>query len=152
MLRLFQRWLRRRTPLGRAPTRPPRSEIERLEVEAQGEMRPPWAMFPHLNPYSIGFRMGSGESYAAAFWDWWRAVSPRMSEKDRLAYVRRWPGRAQWGGVMIAMIWNVDQGLLDIGKDTPVRAEWFARAERHGLPSMAACDADFDPTDGMEKR
>jgi len=145
-LELFLSAVRRRP--ARAPLRRSRFAVEMSEIDRYGEMRPPWAIFPSYNPYSLGFRMGPGEDYATAYWDWWRTVSRFMTRGDRLAYLRRWPGRAQWTGTMITMIWKVDERSIAPHADPAVRAQWFAKGERRGLPSMAQCDADYDPTDG----
>lgn len=44
-------------------------------------MPPLWMMFPHIHPLSIGWRMGSGEGYKFALFDWLETLSPNDKEK-----------------------------------------------------------------------
>lgn len=37
-------------------------------------MAPPWLMYPHISRYSIGWRMGYGESYVMNFADWYSGL------------------------------------------------------------------------------
>ncbi|MGF1578164.1 MAG: hypothetical protein ACFCD0_02245 [Gemmataceae bacterium] len=53
------------------------------------ELAPPWAAFPTYERFTIGWRMGSGESYLG---DWWKFIKgfPKDYE-SRLSYLRRHP-------------------------------------------------------------
>ncbi|MEO1174598.1 MAG: hypothetical protein AAFX94_21485, partial [Myxococcota bacterium] len=62
---------------------------ERLSdyVDARGDVVPPWERFPDYERYSLGWRMGAGESWLCA---WSVFLEHRCSEPDdRLAYLRR---------------------------------------------------------------
>ena len=115
------------------------------EIEKYGEMRPPWQVFPY-HPFSMGWRMGAGEDYFMAFREWWPDASQTLSIDERIAYIRRWPGRPAWAHVMIGMVWEVDAFELLNGDDR-FRSEWFERSEVSGLPSLAAHEADLDAED-----
>ena len=44
-------------------------------------MPPLWMKYPHIHPYSIGWRMGYGEGYKFTFFDWLDALSIEDREK-----------------------------------------------------------------------
>jgi hypothetical protein len=44
------------------------------ELETYGEVRPLWIAHPDIERYSIGWRMGSGESYRGLFGESWATV------------------------------------------------------------------------------
>ncbi len=46
-----------------------------------GEMPAPWIYQPGCHPYSIGWRMGAGESYMMYIWDWIEEQNWTLSEK-----------------------------------------------------------------------
>ena len=37
-------------------------------------MAPLWIMYPHINRYSIDWRMGYGEDYAMNFTEWYSSI------------------------------------------------------------------------------
>lgn len=61
------------------------SALER-ELLEQGRATPlpPWQRYPDIPRYSIGWRMGGGESYLMVFWRWYE----RLSRDEKLAYFR----------------------------------------------------------------
>ncbi len=59
------------------------------ELNAQGDLVPPWAKYPTYERYTIGWRMGGGESWLG-YWHLFREALPR-DEATRLAYLRRHP-------------------------------------------------------------
>ena len=58
-------------------------------AEQGGELEPPWSRFPWISRYSIGWRMGSGESYMMLWSDF---VDERFeTAEEALEYLRRHP-------------------------------------------------------------
>lgn len=57
-------------------------------------MAPLWLMYPHISRYSIGWRMGSGESYAYAFGDWFST----LTKEEREQYQQMFPTPKSWSG------------------------------------------------------
>ncbi|ADY25283.1 hypothetical protein Deipr_0108 [Deinococcus proteolyticus MRP] len=96
------------------------------EVAEHGEVPPPWAAFPSYGPHSLGWRMGDGELYSAA-WTVWSA-SLDWSEEQRLAYLRRSPAPAEWRETVACFLWN-----LDVYTDAAELAQAVACAEALGL-------------------
>lgn len=64
------------------------------EEELLNARLPLWLQFPEMPRYSIGWRMGGGESYVAEFGGWWETLSP---EAQRL-YEARYPEPPDWQG------------------------------------------------------
>lgn len=55
-------------------------------------MPPLWLMYPHISHYSIGWRMGYGEGYKDAFWEWFKT----LSNEDQTAYKTLFPSPVFW--------------------------------------------------------
>ncbi len=55
-------------------------------------MPPLWLMYPHISQYSIGWRMGYGEGYKHAFWEWFQT----LSNSDQKAYKTLFPSPIFW--------------------------------------------------------
>lgn len=64
------------------------------EVAEHGEVPPLWAAFPDFGPHSMGWRIGDGEVYSAA-WSTW-ADSLDWDETQRVGYLRRYPAAPEW--------------------------------------------------------
>lgn len=96
------------------------------EVAEHGGVPPPWAAFSDFGPYSLGWRMGDGELYSAAWTVWSESLD--WSEGQRLAYLRRSPAPAEWRETAVRFLWN-----LDVYTDAAELAQAVARAEALGL-------------------
>ncbi|MEJ7597145.1 MAG: hypothetical protein WKG01_04475 [Kofleriaceae bacterium] len=55
-----------------------------LATQARTTPVPPWIRFPEIERYSIGWRMGSGESYLMVWW----AFAERLDTEDLVTYFR----------------------------------------------------------------
>ncbi|MBI5953408.1 MAG: hypothetical protein HY865_17280 [Chloroflexi bacterium] len=60
--------------------------IIEAELTPQGDLLPPWIRYPQIPRYSIGWRMGGGESYMWA-WDSW---VEDMKQEQRVEYFKRY--------------------------------------------------------------
>lgn len=76
------------------------------------ELEPPWARYPWIPRGSIGWRMGSGESYEMLWGDF---VDEKVrSLDDALAYLRRHPKAPRsWGEWIAGWLASFDDELLD---------------------------------------
>ncbi len=106
-------------------------------------MEPFWAKHPDMHPFSIGWRMGQGETDKQAFWEWWDAAPEAATEDSRLAYVKSHALPPEWTHVALEMIWPDkipgDGFEFFFHKDTAIiRGALFKHGETHGLPSMMA--------------
>ncbi|WP_337660976.1 hypothetical protein [Erythrobacter sp. Alg231-14] len=63
-----------------------------LKHDDQGRALPPWKAFPELERGSIHWRMGGGETYWCAFWDWYQA----MDSERQIAFEVAYPSPKDW--------------------------------------------------------
>ncbi|MDO4262606.1 MAG: hypothetical protein Q4C67_00230 [Deinococcus sp.] len=103
------------------------------EVAQHGDVPPPWAAYPTFGPHSMGWRMGDGEVYSAA-WSAW-ADSLDWDEAQRLAYLRRYPAAPEWHGSAARFLY----GFSVFADEAEVRG-YIERAAALGL--WLAEDAD----------
>lgn len=69
-----------------------RTAIEH-ELQQHGDVLPPWRKYPDLERYSIGWRMGPGEVYIGAWWEW----TEPFDREQRIAYFKRYvPHPPDW--------------------------------------------------------
>lgn len=96
------------------------------EVAEHGDVPPLWTAFPDYGPYSMGWRMGDGELYSAAWTVWSESLD--WSEEQRLAYLRRYSAPAEWRETVARFLGN-----LDFYADAAEVERYMARAEALGL-------------------
>lgn len=58
-------------------------------------MPPLWLAYPHIDRYSIGWRMGVGEDYKYKFWDWFEN---KLSKSEQSEYMEMFPEPKSWYG------------------------------------------------------
>ena len=65
-----------------------------MKLEEKKIMPPPWLVYPEIERYSIGWRMGYGEDYIYKFWNWLDTLT-----SDELAEYRSlFPEPITWKG------------------------------------------------------
>ncbi|MBI9010543.1 MAG: NADAR family protein [Tenericutes bacterium] len=57
-------------------------------------MAPPWLIYPNLSRFSMGWRMGYGESYIDSFFEWF----PRLNLNAQNKYTELFPEPKSWLG------------------------------------------------------
>ncbi len=112
-------------------------------LDERGDLKPPWAQFPLYERGTIGWRMGTGETWLMAWWPFVRELGDRAA---RLAYLKRHPAAPQsWAGVAARVLvepeddeptqvdaqWLIDQGC--IANDVAYRT-WVAQESAHEPP------------------
>ena len=60
--------------------------------DADGDLPPPWHVFPHYRPTSMGWRMGTGEVYMC----YWHQTLNQLPPESRRAYRRKFPAPMYW--------------------------------------------------------
>lgn len=80
------------------------AEIVKLEVK-YGTVPPPWVVY-NEHPYSICWRMGSGEPHIMLWWEWWSRQN--FIEDRKLEYFRQYPPPHCWLLFLIEALWDVD--------------------------------------------
>ena len=106
--------------------------------EEYGEVPPPWVFRPEGHPYSIGWRMGAGESFLMVFWQWWEQKSP--TETEALAYFKKYNPPPRWLGWVCETIWELD---AEIALDSDYVQE-LKKLETYGFKGTKDYVSDLD--------
>ncbi len=112
-------------------------------VAEYGSVPPPWFMFPDIHPYSIGWRMGEGESHLIVFDAWWSRQAEKLDESRRIEYFRRWTPPPRWLVWMINAIWDLHPWKLDDPESFDY-SPYFARIEQLGFGTQADYERDLN--------
>lgn len=75
-------------------------------IAQYGDFPPPWIYAENSHPYSMGWRMGGGETHVMAFGEWWEQAHKSFDE--RIAYFRKWPAPPRWCAWMAETIWDLE--------------------------------------------
>lgn len=101
-------------------------------LDANGDLAPPWARFPHYERYTIGWRMGDGEDWLGLWHVFLEGLDP--ATEVRLAYLwRHPPAPVSWAD---AVLHALDPALADSDRkddDEAATAERRASLRRAGL-------------------
>ena len=62
------------------------------ELDNEGNMFPPWDVFPEIPFGSLGWRMGGGEFYMIRFNEWFSKLDKSKKEK----YINKYPKPESW--------------------------------------------------------
>lgn len=113
------------------------------ERTSDGDLLPPWQRYPDIPRYSIGWRMGDGESYLMAWFHW----AEDFTREQMLAYFQKYipipPAWMDWvaaelghddayhdvfkgGGAFKGIHWLEEQGLADF----EVFQKWFEEEQK----------------------
>ncbi|KFY23559.1 hypothetical protein V491_02496 [Pseudogymnoascus sp. VKM F-3775] len=115
------------------------SEITKLVTE-HGVVPPPYFEYPEIHPFSIGWRMGGGESYMMVFWTWASREKGGMNEAQRIAYCRQFPPPPLWLTWVINFIWrSEDDDRMDLDPEAGECSAYFKRTEELGLGTEEEC-------------
>jgi hypothetical protein len=75
-----------------------RAELTKNGLMMNNELKqillPPWLKYPQIQRYSIGWRMGYGESYFMEWGSWYDS----LSDKGKELYQQQYPAQGEWEG------------------------------------------------------
>ncbi|MDR1322740.1 MAG: NADAR family protein [Gracilibacteraceae bacterium] len=66
-----------------------------MDFTIKNPMPPLWIVYPYISRYSIGWRMGYGESYRYDFWDWFES----LANSEQELYKEMFPAPKLWRGI-----------------------------------------------------
>lgn len=89
--------------MGEYANRPWYIEGIKKYLEQYGEVPPPWIYAPEFHPYSMGWRMGGGESHIMFLGEW--MSQQKMSFDEKVAYLHRYPAPPRWYHWMVDFLW-----------------------------------------------
>ena len=115
------------------------NQIEPLIAE-HGMFPPPWIYVSQSHPYSIGWRMGSGEEFIGLFWQWWNSTG--MNETQRIEYFKYFSPPPRWYEWVADAIWD-----LEPWEDEPDEFDYqpyFKQLKELGFANVDQFQADLD--------
>jgi hypothetical protein len=71
-----------------------------------GEIPPHWIIFPDTHPYSMLWRMGSGETFVMVFSNWFE--DNFQDEISKIEFFLKYPAPPRWLEVMATYIWDIE--------------------------------------------
>jgi len=100
--------------------------VEKYTAE-YGDVPPHWKIFPNTHPYSIGWRMGAGETFAMVFTNWFEDTFKEEEEKIRFFFKYSPPPR--WLVIMASYVWDIELEL----KDDLTKSNYLNKLEEIGF-------------------
>ncbi len=104
-----------------------------------GDFPPPWIYMEDSHPYSIGWRMGGGESHIMAFGEWWEQQNKSFDE--RIDYFRKWPAPPRWCAWMADVIWDLQPWESEAEFDY---STYFEKLKNLGFQGTDDYEADLN--------
>lgn len=112
--------------------------ISKENIEKYGDVPPPWIYGPTMSPYSIGWRMGGGETHIMVLGEW--LEQQNYTQEQRIAYVRKYPPPPRWMEWVARFIWHYkDDNWDDIDYD-----ECFTKLKEFGFEGVDDFEKDLD--------
>lgn len=111
--------------------------IDRLTSE-YGTVPPMWVLY-NEHPYSICWRMGSGESFKELWWEWWQHQN--LTEDQKIEYFRKWLPPHCWLEFLIDAIW--DTGFAET-EDSEELLPYFIRTSELGFGDLQDYKRDLE--------
>lgn len=75
-------------------------------ITEYGEIPPQWIVFPNTHPYSMMWRMGSGETFSMVFSNWFN--DHFENETDKIIFFLKYPPPPRWLKTIASYIWEID--------------------------------------------
>jgi len=110
-------------------------------INKYGDIPPPWIYAPTFHPYSIGWRMGGGETHIMILNEW--LDQKNLSLEDRIAYLKKYPAPARWYSWIIHFLWEVDSYNFEASDYIP----YFEKLEKMGFDNTRDFYADLNRDD-----
>ena len=110
-------------------------------IEKYGDVPPPWIYAPTFHPYSIGWRMGGGETHIMILSEW--LDQENLSFNARVEYLRKYPSPPRWYLWIIHFLWKVDAEEFDETDYIP----YFEKLEKLGFNNTDQFTHDFNRDD-----
>lgn len=114
-------------------------------VSESGEVLPHWIYRPNSHPYSIGWRMGSGESFNDVFYTWFE--ENLITEENRIEYFLKHSPPPRWLAMVIDNIWNLE-GWNDPEFDY---APYLEKLKNLGFQGTADYNTDLEDPRWLEE-
>lgn len=114
-------------------------ESSKILISEYGDVPPPWVYAPNSHPYSIGWRMGGGETHIMILGEWFEQQS--MSFEQRLGYIKKYPAPPRWLHWVVDFLWEIDyESDLEDSDYLP----YFTKLTELGFEGVDKFDEDME--------
>lgn len=110
-------------------------------IEKYGDIPPPWIYAPNYHPYSMGWRMGNGESHIMILGEWLEQKA--LDFNQRVKYLQKYPPPPRWYQWVVDFLWEVDSWEFDETEFKP----YFEKLEQLGFKHTANFENDLNRED-----
>ena len=110
-------------------------------LQQHGCIPAPWIYQPGCHPYSIGWRMGAGETYMTYFWDW--LDEQNWSQQELAQYFLEQDLPPAWLLWVAELVLEVDEPDLDTPEEDRLN-QLRPELEKMGFTGFDQFQADFD--------
>ncbi|MGI0117907.1 hypothetical protein [Zooshikella sp. RANM57] len=110
-------------------------------VEEFGYMPAPWVYQPNCHPYSIGWRMGRGESYMMYIFDWLSSQS--WSTRETAEYFIKQNPPAAWLLWIYEVLFPVEESDYDKPEEDRIES-YRQKLEDLGFKNISNFSEDFN--------
>jgi hypothetical protein len=76
------------------------------QLEKFGDVSPPWICCSNYHPYSMGWRMGTGETHIMVLNEW--LDEKKFNFDERLNYLKKYPAPPRWYAWIISFLLEID--------------------------------------------
>lgn len=113
-------------------------KLSKEYIEQYGDVPPPWVYAPTYHPYSMGWRMGGGETHSMVMSEWLEQQD--FSEEQRIAYMKKYPAPPRWLTWVADFIWDLDP----IDPEDFDYEPYFTKLEQLGFKGTSDFEKDFN--------
>jgi len=110
-------------------------------IQKYGDIPPLWIYAPNFHPYSMGWRMGGGETHMMILNEW--LDQKDLNFDERLKYLKKYPFPARWFQWIIYFLWGVDSYEFEETDYIP----YFEKLESFGFNNTSEFKNDFNRDD-----
>ena len=109
---------------------------------------PPWIAYPHIERYSIGWRMGYGEAYIDKWGEWYDS----LNEREKKEYMELFPEPITWIGYWKDEHEYDDFVKTDLAKETSLSDEELEALSKITAENTTTETTPIDTTSNVNEK
>jgi hypothetical protein len=114
-----------------------KSEVKKY-IDQYSDVPPPWVFDRESHPYSVQWRMGSGETFIMVLSGW--AEDCLKTEAKRIEYLKKYPPAPRWLAWAADFVWDLEPWEAEDFDYTP----YFEKLKELGFGGIAEYQSDLD--------
>ncbi len=118
-----------------------KNEFIKETIDKFGFMPAPWVYLPNCHPYSIGWRMGGGESYMMYFFDW--VDEQNWSNEEKADYFKKQDVPPAWLMWVYEVLFSIEDSDFDL-PETERMTKYRPALKELGFKDIDLFETDFN--------